>query len=108
MSEQFNGLSPVEHETISILAEECCEVGQVVGKIQRHGLESDALGKYPHTNRLELEKEIADVGISIEVLLKLGVVTEDGILRARLEKLAKLRKHPERFHHITPDLIPLD
>lgn len=33
----FNGLSPAEVERLALLAEECGEVIQTVGKILRHG-----------------------------------------------------------------------
>jgi len=38
--ENFNDLSPAQTEALAVLAEECAEVIQVVGKILRHGLSS--------------------------------------------------------------------
>lgn len=40
MSEHFNGLAPAEAERLAMLAEECAEVIQIVGKILRHGYNS--------------------------------------------------------------------
>jgi len=56
----FNGLTPAEAERLAMLAEECGEVIQAVGKILRHGYES----KHPDTgvtNRDHLTKEMDDV-----------------------------------------------
>lgn len=106
--QQFNELTPTEHEALSILMEECSEVCQVIGKILRHGLESDALGKFPHSNRLELEKEIADVGISLEVLFNLEVLSTLRVGNNRAAKLSVIRQSPERFHHIPPEAFPRD
>ena len=57
-TEHFNGLTEAEAELLAILSEECGEVVQMVGKVLRHGLESDykAKGK----NRDLLQQEIGD------------------------------------------------
>lgn len=58
----FNKLTPREAEALAILAEECGEVVQAIGKILRHGFES----RHPYddggmTNRQQLRKELVDV-----------------------------------------------
>jgi NTP pyrophosphatase (non-canonical NTP hydrolase) len=54
----FNQLTPAEAERLAILAEECGEVVQVIGKILRHGWGDD----HPdYHNRLDLERELGDV-----------------------------------------------
>lgn len=40
MTEPYNKLTPEQDECLSILAEECAEVIQIVMKIQRHGLDN--------------------------------------------------------------------
>ena len=63
----FNKLTPGELERISILAEECAEVIQVIGKVLRHGYES----KHPDggpTNRELLEEEIGHVFAAVDFL----------------------------------------
>lgn len=63
----FNQLTPAQAERLAILAEECGEVIQVVGKILRHGYES----VHPdggQTNRQLLESEIGDVQAAITLL----------------------------------------
>lgn len=60
MSEHFNQLTPAQAERLAILAEECGEVIQIIGKILRHGLESC----HPVTgevNRTALVRELYDV-----------------------------------------------
>ena len=37
MDDHFNNLTPGEAERLAILAEECGEVIQIIGKILRHG-----------------------------------------------------------------------
>lgn len=58
----FNGLTPAEAERLAMLAEECGEVIQVIGKILRHGYESyhpaDPLGL---NNRGLLHSELTDL-----------------------------------------------
>ena len=60
-SEHFNKLTPSEAERLVIMAEECAEVIQVIGKIQRHGYESYNPTLPPserETNRQALAREI--------------------------------------------------
>ncbi len=51
----YNNLTPAEAERLAILAEECGEVIQAVGKILRHGWGGQV------DNRTNLEKEIGDI-----------------------------------------------
>jgi NTP pyrophosphatase (non-canonical NTP hydrolase) len=60
VSTHFNNLTPAEAERLAMLAEECGEVIQVIGKILRHGYESC----HPTTgakNRTRLGEEVTDV-----------------------------------------------
>lgn len=67
MSDHFNKLTPAEAERLAMLAEECGEVIQVIGKILRHGYDSyhpDQAATPPHlrfTNRQALAQELCDV-----------------------------------------------
>lgn len=63
----FNQLTPAEAERLALLAEECGEVIQVVGKILRHGYESRHPNGGP-TNRKLLEREIGDVFAAVDML----------------------------------------
>lgn len=69
MSDQFNRLSPAEAERLAMLAEECAEVVQVVGKILRHGYES----YHPNepdgqTNRSLLSSELIDLLAVVDLM----------------------------------------
>ena len=64
MSEFSNRLTDAEAERLAILAEECGEVIQIVGKILRHGYDSynptvEPMKQIP--NRRLLEKELSDL-----------------------------------------------
>lgn len=62
------GLTPAEIERLAMLAEECGEVVQAVGKILRHGWESQS----PYgskTNQVALEREIGNVRAIVGLML---------------------------------------
>jgi len=66
--EHFNKLAPAEAERLALLAEECAEVIQVVGKILRHGYESYHPSNGGMPNRSLLEKELGDVGAIVAMM----------------------------------------
>ena len=99
-SEQhFNGLTPEEAELLALLSEECGEVVQIIGKIQRHGLASyhPAHPNGPN-NRQMLNKELGDVAAAVALLNERFVVSNWMIQQARNEKLRAL---PKYLHHAT-------
>ncbi|OAN76675.1 hypothetical protein A8B82_14850 [Sulfitobacter sp. EhC04] len=61
MTPHFNNLTPAEAERLAMLAEECAEVIQIVGKILRHGYDSHHPDNPATDNRDLLAKEITDV-----------------------------------------------
>lgn len=61
MTEHFNKLTPAQAERLAMLSEECGEVIQIIGKIQRHGYNSSHPSDPLTPNVRLLEKEIADV-----------------------------------------------
>lgn len=69
MSEHFNELTPAEAERLAMLAEECGEVIQVVGKILRHGYQSHN-PKEPdgQTNRSLLSGELIDLLAVVDLM----------------------------------------
>lgn len=95
----FNGLSPREAEALSLLLEECAEVIQIVGKIQRHGLGSLYNGV---SNRTLLERELADVECSIAIVVREGIAWRPEIDAAVADKIKKFRARPELLHHLEP------
>lgn len=83
----FNQLTEAETERLALLAEECGEVIQVIGKILRHGYESH----HPDntiTNRELLQRECGDVRHAMIRLCEAGDLSKDFIhLRAETKKL---------------------
>lgn len=66
-SAHFNKLTPVQAELLALLAEECGELVQAIGKILRHGLDS----YHPDSgigNQESLEKEMGDVRAAMILL----------------------------------------
>jgi NTP pyrophosphatase (non-canonical NTP hydrolase) len=77
-------------EALVILAEECCEVGQIIAKIHRWGLDSTNQGALPVTNRDELIKEMGDVMAMIRIVraeLDIGEAEIEAAIRNKIEKL---------------------
>jgi len=91
----FNQLTPAEVERLTLLAEECAEVIQAVGKIMRHGYES----RYPEdgpTNRERLESELGDIDCAKALLVSYRDLNPSVILAASLKKREKLNRW---LHH---------
>ena len=97
MSKHFNGLTPGEHERLSVLLEEMGEAQQAIGKIMRHGYESmnpndpDSL-----SNRGQLRTELGDVLYAIEELERHDDINSDD-LRVRVDE--KRQKIARYLHH---------
>ena len=67
------GLSPAEIERLALLAEECGEAVQAVGKTLRHGYQS-ASPFGGAINRVALEREMGDVRAAIQIMEHAGDV----------------------------------
>ena len=91
----FNGLTPGEHERLALLAEECGEVIQAIGKIMRHGYESRHPDGGP-TNRESLEREIGHVEAAKTLLSKADDIRP---LEVASHTLTKLRTVKLYLHH---------
>lgn len=86
-----DALTPAENERVALIAEECGEVVQVVGKILRHGLESwNPVNADHRTNRQLLEVEIGHVLTATDMLCSVGVLDMGSIERARIAKHASV------------------
>lgn len=98
----FNRLTPDEDERLALLLEECGEVIQIVGKIQRHGYASYDPTKIapedenPVTNRLMLEKELGDVLHAIDRMRFSRDVNYNRILEHAEAKVLKVEQY---LHH---------
>lgn len=92
-----NGLSPAAAERLALLAEECGEVIQAVGKILRHGYDSHHPHHYkPGTNRQQLEHELGDLIGTIGFLAQAGDIDENAMVD-HAEGMAD-RKRPWLHH----------
>lgn len=99
--ENFNKLTPAQAERLAILAEECGEVIQIVGKILRHGLDSH----HPVTlsNRNALVNELTDVKAAM-VMISMdvpGVLVDEPAEDKAI--IAAIRRKLFYSHHQEPD-----
>lgn len=101
INEKFNKLSLAQEEVLALLAEECAEVIQIVGKILRHGASSrhpsDLKGP---TNKEMLERELGDVRATRWLCHKYGLVSEAQEIMAADHKIRKVGKY---LHHANTD-----
>ena len=80
MTKHFNNLTPAQAELLAMLSEECGEIVQIVGKIQRHGYDS----YHPNdtqriTNRRLLEAEISDLKAICLAMIRGGDISEESV-----------------------------
>ena len=96
--EHFNKLTPAEAERLAILAEECGEVIQAVGKILRHGYASchPADVDLRLDNRNTLEKEIGDIQSAIAMMREAGDISETNIAVSESKKRITVVRY---MHH---------
>jgi len=102
VSVHFNGLTPQEAEVLALIAEECGEVVQAIGKILRHGLESRHPNGGP-TNREALEAEIGNVLAAATLAHVANVVRLPVIDSAKAIKLSTVRRY---LHHFDAKVQP--
>ena len=91
----FSGLTVAEIERLAMLSEECGEVVMAVGKILRHGYQSQSPYGGP-TNRVFVEREIGDVRAVIDMMIDAGDIRPGDIAVYRQNKA---RKMYEWMHH---------
>lgn len=91
-------LTEAEIERLALLAEECGETIQVIGKILRHGYDSRWPLPDGDTNRTKLEREIGDIHVAIDLLYSNEDVNEERVDDAYTEKGLKINKW---LHHNT-------
>lgn len=96
MSEHFNKLSPAEAEALALVAEECAEVVQIIGKILRHGLYSRHPNGGP-SNRQRLESEVGDLHAALHIAECAGLMDTANIHVARDGKLQTVTRY---LHHV--------
>ncbi len=90
-----NKLSPAEIERLALLAEECGEVVQVIGKILRHGYESYHPNGHS-SNRELLTNELGDLYAAIKMMTDTDDLKMIEVLDAAEDKK---RRVAEYLHH---------
>ena len=91
MTEHFNRLSEGAQERLVLVAEECGEVIQAIGKILRHGYESEYNNE---TNRQALERELGDLFHAVKRMCLVYELNEEAITaRVVLPKEKKAYLH---------------
>lgn len=95
--------SEAEREALALLAEECGELVQAIGKALRHGIYRGNPEVEGHVNLHDIEQEIGDVLASMLVLEENGVTRTSTVVRARDRKLEKL---PNYLHHARCPEVP--
>lgn len=91
----FNEMEPHETELLALLAEECGETMQAIGKALRHGLHS----RHPETgvpNRIAINREAGDILAALDLLKRAGVLVPALLDGHRREKLRRVRQY---LHH---------
>jgi len=100
MATHFNQLTPAQAELLALLLEELGEAQQAIGKILRHGYESEnPFIEDGPTNRESLERELGDVSAAIRLLAKAGDIDDNAIVRAEVSKLNRVAAF---LHHQPP------
>jgi len=95
MSQHFNRLSPSESERLYYLLEELGEAQQAIGKILRHGYNSNSplIKNNKTNNRIDLATEIGDVLRAIDMLIASRDIDNEIITKTRA------KNRPKWLHH---------
>ena len=97
MKDNFNDLTPAQTERLSILAEECGEVVQIVGKILRHGYDSfNPVSARRESNRSLLARELGDLRWIVSLILDSDDVSKDMVEHFRKSKGERAEQY---LHH---------
>lgn len=99
--EHFNELTPAEAERLALLAEECGEVIQAIGKVLRHGFESTHPDGGP-TNRESLERECGDVYHAIWRMIGAGDIDGNGMSQRADDKAKTVVRYLHHQGHNAP------
>lgn len=95
--EHFNQLTPAQAELLALLAEECGECIQAIGKILRHGYAStNPLLPGSANNAEALAKEMGDVRAAMIMLCEAGPVSKEQV---HMHADVKLHNVKRWLHH---------
>jgi NTP pyrophosphatase (non-canonical NTP hydrolase) len=76
-----------QNEVLRITQEECAEVVQSISKIFRFGIDEVYEGQ---SNKQRLASELGDLQCMINLIKQFGIITEDEIYKAELNKRNRL------------------
>lgn len=94
--ENFNKLTPVETERLSILMEEMSEATQIIGKILRHGYENYHPSDPTKSNRVLLSEEIGHVRHIVGEMCQRGDISGFIMQASAEDKANRIKKY---LHH---------
>jgi NTP pyrophosphatase (non-canonical NTP hydrolase) len=77
-------------ERLALLAEECGEVVQVVGKIMRFGFDGT---HNQHSNRERLEVELGDLQVAIDMLAQANDIDLTNVQDHAVAKFSRIGQH---------------
>lgn len=97
---QFANLAPHEHEILCCAAEEAAEIAQIIMKAMRHGVDSKHPSPFSEPNRIEIAKEIGQLIAVSEMLVQLGIVSQNEITFGKNRKWDKIGQY---LHHVAID-----
>lgn len=98
----FNKLKPAQAEILALLAEECGELVQAIGKALRHGLDScHPLSPNGPNNLSNIEEECGDVLAAIDLLTYYTAAHSAVIESHKQDKLDRVGKY---LHHAKDSL----
>lgn len=93
----FNKLTPSQAERLALLAEECGELVQAIGKVLRHGYDSVNPTADTHDgNRADVARECGDVLAAVDLLTNAKDISESTVNHAREHKGIKVQRY---LHH---------
>ena len=96
MADHFNRLTPAQAERLALLAEECGEVIQMVGKVLRHGYASHHPNDPISSNRMLLGDEVGHVLAVVEMMCEAGDIAKGAVGFAATQKRERVGRW---LHH---------
>ena len=97
MMSNYNKLTSAETERLALLAEECGEVVQIVGKVLRHGYENVSSKDLEYiTNREKLVMEVGDLLVVLNYLFEANDINSEAVEKRVEVKNVEIKKW---LHH---------
>lgn len=104
----INKLTDAENERLAILSEECGEIIQVIGKIQRHGYASYHPNNPDVINRRLLEREIGDLLANIDLMISRNDLNKTNINNSKDMKKINRPKYTHYQKYVREDFPNID